>query len=147
MSNDTRRILDMLAAGTISAAEAEELLSALGAANAPKAPTPTPASPPGRFLRISVERPATDGARERKVNIRVPVTVMKSGLRLGALLRGFKDDRNGLGQRISERLRARGLDIDFDHLDPADLDAILQDVGEMTVDVDDGRARIRLSRE
>jgi hypothetical protein len=68
-------------------------------------------------MRIEVTKPGHDGCREKKVNIRVPVAVLRSGLKPGSLMRGFKDDR--WGGRWSERLKARGLDIDFDHFDTA----------------------------
>jgi hypothetical protein len=96
-------------------------------------------------MRIEVTKPGHDGCREKKVNIRVPVAVLRSGLKLGSLMRGFKDDQ--WGGRWSERLKARGLDIDFDHFDTAQLDALLGEVGDVSIDVDDGRATVRIVRE
>ena len=60
-------------------------------------------------------------------------------------MRGFKDDQ--WGGRWSERLKARGLDIDFDHFDTTQLDALLGEVGDVSIDVDDGRATVRIVRE
>lgn len=147
MSEHRRRILDLLATGKITADEAEQLLSALPeSAPPPTAETPpNPAGPSGKYLRIEVLKPAHDGIREKKVNIRVPMTVLRSGLKLGSLMRGFKSDR--WGGRWSEHLKARGVDIDFDQFDAAQLETLLGQVGDVTIDVDDGRAKIRVVRE
>jgi hypothetical protein len=141
MNDHRRRILDMLAAGKITADEAEQLLNALPESEAKADAAP---SVPPQYLRIEVRKPARDGQRERKVNLRVPVAVVKSGLKLGSLMRGFKDDRWG---RWSDHLRARGLDVDFDQLDATSLEALLNHAGDVTIDVDDGRAQIRVVRE
>ncbi len=142
MNDHRRRILDMLAAGKITADEAEQLLNALPESDAK--PDVAHAGPP-QYLRIEVSKPGRDGQRERKVNLRVPLAVVKSGLKLGSLMRGFKDDR--WSGRWSDHLKARGIDVDFDQLDAAGLDALLGQTGDVTIDVDDGRAQIRVVRE
>ena len=145
MREHRRRILDLLAAGKITAEEAEKLLAAL-----PADPEPNNAKTEqttGQYFRIEVLKPGDRDGRQKKVNIRVPVSVLRSGLRLGSLLHGFKDSRWGVRDRLSDHLRARGLNIDFDHLDPAELESLLTQVGDVTIDVDDGRAQIRVVRE
>jgi len=144
MNEHRRRILDMLATWKITTDEADALLSAIPKAEAPAGPDVKPAGT-GKYMRIEVTKPGHDGCREKKVNIRVPVAVLRSGLKLGSLMRGFKDDQ--WGGRWSDRLKARGLDIDFDHFDTAQLDALLGEVGDVSIDVDDGRATIRVVRE
>lgn len=142
MTEHRRRILDMLAAGKITADEADQLLNAV--------PSEAARETKGRdsgFFRIEIRRPAHDGCREKKVDIRVPVTVVRSGLKLGSLLRGFKDDRWGAGGKLGDRLRAHGLDIDWDHLDMAQLETLIGQVGDVSIDVDDGRATVRVVRE
>ena len=144
MNDDTRRILDLLAAGKVTVAEAEELLTAVKEAP-PADGQPAGSGDASRYLRIDIEKPAADGSRTRRVNLRVPIGVIRSGLRLGALLKG---DRSGIGQRITDRLKAKGLDvIDLSALDEADLEEIIGGLGELSVDVDDGRAHVRISRE
>jgi len=146
MNEHRRRILDMLAAGKINADEAEQLLSALPTADAPpvEAAGKTPPAP-GKYLRIEVVKPAHDGIREKKVNIRVPVTVLRSGLKLGSLMRGFKDDRwSGAWSRT---FKVGGMDLDLDRFDAAQLDELLAAAGDVTIDVDGGRATIRVVRE
>ena len=147
MNEHRRRILDMLAAGKITADEAEQLLSALPTPDAPPAEQAAgTTSPGGKYLRIEVVKPAHDGIREKKVNIRVPVTVLRSGLKLGSLMRGFKHDRWS-GAPWSRTFKVGGLDLDLDRFDAAQLDELLAAAGDVTIDVADGRATIRVVRE
>ncbi len=140
MSEHRRRILDMLAAGKITADEAEKLISALPDAEAPAAASAAAAEGEGKYIRIEVNKPAQYGLREKNVKIRVPMSVLKSGLKIGSLLR-FNDGR------WAERLKARGVDIDFSQLDAAQLDTLLTQVGDVSIDVDNGKATIRVVRE
>src|SRR5262249_38142999 len=101
----------------------------------------------GQFFRIEVRKPARDGHREKRGDIRVPVAGVRSGLELGSLFQGFQDYRgSGSGEPRGGR-RAPGRDIDFDHLDMAQLETLIGQVGDVSIDVDDGRATIRIVRE
>jgi len=147
MTDHRRRILDLLAAGKITADEAEQLLNALPSESSEATSEPQGREGGARFFRIEVRKPARDGQREKKVDIRVPVAVVRSGLKLGSLFRGFKDDRWTAGGKLGDRLRAHGLDIDWEHLDMAQLETLLGEVGDVSIDVDDGRATVRVVRE
>jgi hypothetical protein len=88
-TDDTRRILDMVAAGKITVDEADRLLTALAVdrstdAAAAGATTGPDARP--RWFRINIRKPAkADGHAAKHVNIRVPIAVVKGGMRLGAM--------------------------------------------------------------
>ena len=142
MSDDARRVLELLASGKVTVGEADQLLRAIGAA--PAGASPTAASPgerpPARYLRLAVQRAASDGRPEREVNIRVPLSLVRSGMRLGAMIPGY-------GEAIGERLRQRGIGLDLSKLGPADLEAVLKEMGELNVDVDQGKARVRITCE
>jgi hypothetical protein len=154
MSDDTRRILDMLAQGKITVDEADRLLGALDASSGPAStntgPTPgaAPSSPaPGdkpkpRYLRIAVQK-ATEGTGSfaKEVNIRIPLGIIRSGVRLGAVIPAFASEH------AAARMREKGFDVDLSKLDPAAIDAMLNDLGEMDIDVDGGKKKIRISCE
>ena len=164
MSDDTRRILDLLAQGKISVDDADQLLRALDAqASEPAAPQtgaerragawrsipgagmsrpPSSAESPGaRFLRIEVQRLASERHREKHLNIRVPVAIVRGGMRLAAIFPGYA------GDEITRRLRDRGIDLDLSKLDQAQLESLLTNLGEMTVDVDKGQTQVRITCE
>jgi len=137
MSDERRRILEMLAQGKITTDEAEALLRALAPGGAPA----DTGRPKPRFLRINVHKPATAGRADRDVNIRVPIAIVRSGMQLGAIIPGLA------GDHVRARLRERGLDLDLSRLDPATFEAMLNELGEMHIDVDSGRAQVRITCE
>ena len=107
--SEQRKILDMLAAGQISAEQAEKLLSALGGSSGPQFgeefPFGKPARPrsPVKLLRIHI-----DAEDEARVNVNVPIALAKfatqfipkeargelevQGIDLGALIDSLGDE-------------------------------------------------------
>jgi len=169
MSEDTRRVLDLLAQGKITVDEADRLLAAIGpvsngftaTASAAKGAA-TSEAPPPRYLRITVTRtgswPNDDGAQARRawmwpghpggrggeVSIRVPVALVRNGMRLGAMIPGFA------GAGLRTRLRERGVDVDLSKIDTQTIDQLVSEFGEMNIDVASergGKAQIRITSE
>jgi hypothetical protein len=131
MSEETRRVLEMLSQGKVSVLEAEQLLQAV------KAPPPAEDKKvEPRYFRILVNKPAHEGKKAEAVNIRVPITVVRGGLRLGALFPGM------LGKKKIQL--DNGTELDLSKVTYTDLEAMIKDIGELTVDVDgDAQVRIR----
>jgi len=134
MSEETRKVLEMLSNGKVSVQEAEQLLQAVGA---PTAPADEKKVEP-RYFRILVNKPAREGRKAESMNIRVPLTVVRGGLRLGALFPGM------LGKKKIQL--DNGTEVDLSKVTYTDLEAMIQDIGELTVDVD-GDAQVRIRRE
>jgi hypothetical protein len=142
MSDERRRVLDLLAKGKITVEEAEQLLTALGEGRAQAgAPDHEGAQGRRRYLRIMVHKAAEPFEASKDVNIRIPLPLVRSGMRLGAFIPGFS------GDRIRQHLRERGIDVDIEKLDYEQLDALLNELGEMTIDVDNGRKTVRMRYE
>jgi len=138
MSDDRRRILDLLAQGKITVDDAEQLLAAVGRAHA-DAPPSSAASP--RYLRIAIAKAASAWRPEKLVNIRVPIALVRGGMRLGAIIPALA------GGDLSRRLRERGIDVDLTKLDQAQLDELIKNVGELNLDIDSGKAQVRITCE
>jgi hypothetical protein len=81
------------------------------------------------------------GSRNKEVNIRVPLALVRSGLRLGAIIPGIA------GEKVEARLREQGLDVDLSKIDPATIESMLSELGEMNIDLDSGRAQVRITCE
>jgi hypothetical protein len=132
MSEETRKVLEMLSSGKVSVLEAEQLLQAVhapGQSGDEKKVEP-------RYFRILVNKPAQDGRKAENVNIRVPMTVVRGGLRLGSLIPGM------LAKKKIQL--PNGAELDLSNVTYADLEAMIKDIGELTVDVDgDAHVRIR----
>jgi hypothetical protein len=147
MNEEIRSILTLLAEGKISVEEAQQLMDAVNRINTPPRQLPgvsseRPNAPPSdtkvQFLRIKVNKQANDFRPEKEVNIRVPVSLMTSGMKLGSIIQGFG------GDRVQQKMRERG--IDLSQLDAARLNEVLKK-GELLLDVDDGKAHVQISCE
>ena len=133
MSEDTRRVLELLSQGKVNVQEAEQLLHALASGEAADEKKSEP-----RFFRILVSKPPRDGKKAENVNIKVPMTVVRGGLRLGALVPGL------LAQKKVQL--GNGTELDLSKVTYSDLEAMIKDIGEITVDVD-GNAQVRIRTE
>jgi hypothetical protein len=132
MSEETRKVLEMLSNGKVSVQEAEQLLQAV---SAPGQTADEKTAEP-RYFRVLVNKPAREGKRAEAVNIRVPMTVVRGGLRLGSLIPGM------LAKKKFQL--ANGSELDLSKATYTDLEAMIKDIGELTVDVDgDAQVRIR----
>lgn len=132
MSEETRKVLEMLSNGKINVQEAEQLLQAV---TAPGAGADDKKAEP-QYFRILVNKPAREGRKAEAVNIRVPMTVVRGGLRLGSLFPGM------LAKKKVQL--ANGGELDLSKVTYTDLEAMIKDIGELTVDVDgDAQVRIR----
>ena len=134
MSEETRKVLEMLSNGKISVQEAEQLLQAVAA---PVQAEERKSEP--RYFRINVNKPAREGKKAENVNIRVPMTVVRGGLRLGALFPGM------LGKKKIQL--EDGTELDLSKIHYTDLEAMIKDIGELTVDVDGDDAQVRIRCE
>jgi len=147
-TDDTRRVLDMLSQGKISVDEADRLLKAMSA----DLPSATAAGPStdttrARWIRINIHKPAKDEAhRPKDVNIRVPIAVVKGGMRLGALIGTFA------GEKAARRMKAQGLDIDLakinsdlSQMNGPEFDEFLRSLNDTNIEIDDGKAQVRIT--
>jgi hypothetical protein len=132
MSNEKKKVLEMLAEGKINPEDAERLLERLdnsggqsgheGAADTESSPgslSPTGGLP--KYLRVVVD--SSDGD---KVNIRVPLALVRTGLKLSTML----------PTEANEKLHAKG--IDLSHLGELETEELIKELRELTVDVDSG---------
>jgi SHOCT-like protein len=142
MNNDRLQVLQMLAAGQVSAEEADRLIAALDKEpSAPSAPAADVTARVPRYLRILVEEPSSGGDGSTNVNIRVPFQLLRAGVRLASLM------PNGAKDQINEALRKNGIPIDVTQLKPEDLDELVVHLGDLTIDVDEKDTKVRIFAE
>ncbi len=140
MSENRRRILEMLANGRINAGEAERLLSALeNGSIIDVAPARTFGS--SKYLRILIERePDRDHDEQTSVNIRVPLQLLRAGVKLKSLLP--EDARD----HMNEALRKKGVDFDINQFKAENLDEMLANLNDLSIDIDkkSRKAKVRI---
>jgi hypothetical protein len=144
MSDETRRVLELLSQGKISVDEADQLLRALHEqskrADVPPDNETSNVPPRPRFMRIHVHKPGKEGREDKDVNIRVPMAMIRGGMRLGTMIPGLHASMNA-------RLRERGIDVDLSKLDPALLESMLSEMGEINIDVEQSGEQVRITYE
>ena len=101
-----------------------------------------------RWIRINIQKPANDGHKAKNVNIRVPIAVVKGGMRLGAIIGTFA------GDKAARRMKAQGLDIDLakissdlSQMNGPEFDEFLRTLHETNIEIDDGKAQVRITAE
>jgi hypothetical protein len=138
MTEDRRRILDLLAEGKINADEAERLITAVGGGRPGGEAEAPPARKAPKYLRVVVDAGAGFGEPAAKVNVRIPMQLLRAGVRLGALIPG------PAREQVNAALREQGIPFDLSQIKPDNLEALIEQLGDFNVDVDDGRAKVRV---
>jgi hypothetical protein len=122
MSNDRRKILEMLAGGKITPDDAERLLSKIGGGrdeSSEERPVPDGGNRPLKYLRVLVD--SNDGD---KVNVRVPIPLVRTGLMLTTMI----------PTAASDELRKQG--VDLSGLSGLNGDELIEALRDLNVDVD-----------
>jgi hypothetical protein len=146
MNEQRRQILEMLAEGKITADEAERLINALEREE-PESPSGAGSRPKARpkYLRVLVisggdsgssGNSGADGAS--RINIRVPLQLLRAGVRLTSLI-----PPNAL-TRINAELSKSGVPIDLTELKPQHIEELIDQLDEVTIDVDDADSKIQV---
>ncbi|MFE3455205.1 hypothetical protein ACFXJ8_40435 [Nonomuraea sp. NPDC059194] len=137
MNEQRKDILDMLAEGKITAEEAEQLLAAFEP-DQPPAASRSDARPKGKakYLRVMVD--TVEDGEPGRINVRVPLQLLRAGVRLAALI-----PPQAL-ERVNDELNRSGVPLDLTQLKPEQLEALVEHLDEMTVEVDQPDAKVRV---
>jgi hypothetical protein len=142
MNEHRRQVLAMLSEGKISADEAERLISALeqpagrpsdsdsaqGVKNRPK------------YLRVQVDSEEGGHNGPTKVNVRVPMQLLRAGVKLASLL-----PAQAL-QRANHAMHEQGIPIDLTQIKAENLEELVEQLNDLSVDVDqtDERTKVKV---
>lgn len=143
MSENQRKILEMLANKDISIDEAHRLLSVLepeGRTLGSTLEAETTAKTKPKYLRVTVQ-PGPEHEHDddaERVNVRVPMSLIRSGMRFTSVLPPEARDK------INGALREKGMDFDMRNLKPEDLDQIIEAMSDLEVNVESGKEVVRV---
>jgi hypothetical protein len=146
MNENRRQILNMLAASKITAEEAERLIAALESSGSPGAENTVGTASShstgnggrsdtlknhAKYLRVLVE--AEQGANGNKgpvsVNIRVPMKLLRAGVRLASLIPAQAH------QHLDEALSQHGVPLTLSQIKPENLEELIDHLEDLTIDV------------
>lgn len=136
MNQERLKILEMLAAGKITATEAEKLIAAIENSDN-KAEAQSLKKPLPKYLKIEVKSSSEDEDSEN-VNIRIPIQLIKSGIKIASLL------PKGVNDKVSVALNEKGIDLDINKLKPEDFDELLLQLQDLSIDVDSKKDKVRI---
>jgi Asp-tRNA(Asn)/Glu-tRNA(Gln) amidotransferase B subunit len=138
MNEQPRQVLQMLAEGKITADEAERLIDALEREQ--------PESPPGimsrpkprpKFLRLVVVDNSA-GDQSSRIDVRVPLQLLRAGVRLITLV-----PPQAL-TKVNAELAKSGVPIDLTELKPQQLEELIDQLDEVTLDVNDPDSKVQV---
>jgi hypothetical protein len=142
MNEDRRQILQMLSEGKINADEAERLLGALERAGSPPAAIGSTSTPNrAKYLRVLVDSEEIGEKGPTKVNIRVPMQLLRAGVRLASLIPVEARDE------VNAAMVKQGVPFDINQLKPENLEELVEHLNDLTVDVNDGRTTVKVFAE
>lgn len=134
MSTERKKVLEMLANGKITVEEAERLLTAISQ----DGPSPSSSGGTGKpkYLRVLVE-PSSGQLEGDRVNIRVPLNLIRAGLKWAALIPKHQQNR------VNEALQQQGIELDLNKIKPEDLEDLIVQLNDLQVDVE-GKEKVRI---
>lgn len=138
MKENRRQILEMLKEGSVSVEEAERLMSAVDEENQHSHQKSSENSPKPKYLRILVESEDDYPDHPTKVNIRVPMQLLRAGVRLASLI------PVQARKHVNEHLKEHGMEMDLSQLTPENLEELVDHLKELTVDVDEKNNKVRI---
>ena len=141
MSENQKKILQMLAEGKISVAEAERLLSLIGTDKETRSESnraTSQATPRYLYVVVEPKAGATPEHRHGKVNVRVPFGLIRAGVKLATLIPPDAADK------VNDAMKEKGMSFDMRHLKPEDIEELIVALhdSEVNVDTDDETVKI-----
>jgi Asp-tRNA(Asn)/Glu-tRNA(Gln) amidotransferase B subunit len=137
MNEQRTDVLDLLAEGKITAQQAEQLIVALERSQQPAASSHDlqPRNKP-KYLRLMVD--TVENGEPGRINVRVPLQLLRAGVQLVALVPPRALDR------ANAELDKSGVPIDLKQLKPEQLEALVEHLDEVTLEVDQPDTKMRV---
>ncbi|MFF2847770.1 hypothetical protein ACFVT5_15865 [Streptomyces sp. NPDC058001] len=139
MNEQRRQVLEMLVEGKITAGEAERLIDALEREQpeSPRAAASRP-KPRPKYLRVMVNSVDDSGDGSSRVNVQIPLQLLRAGVRLASLI-----PPQAL-TKVNAELNKSGVPIDLTEIKPQHIEDLIEQLADVNIDVDDPEATVRV---
>jgi hypothetical protein len=137
MNEERKRILALLADGKITVDEAERLLDVVDGSAAREAPAAGKLNGAPKYFRVEVDA-REPGDSPTKVNVRVPMQLLRAGVGLSALIPPTAREE------VNAAMAREGIPFDINQLKPENLEELIEHLSYFTVDVDNENAKVRV---
>jgi len=134
MSDEKRKILEMLSRGKITAEEAEKLLDAVEPESLSQESIDEEFP---RYLYVRVD--PKEGSKSRdQVKVTVPLALLRAGLNFASLL------PQEAREEVEKAMENKGFDFDFKDIKKGDIDSLLTALQELEVNVETAENTVRI---
>jgi hypothetical protein len=137
MSNEKRKILEMLAEGKISTDDAERLLSALGEQPPDESKGPKDPKRP-KYLHVLVNGDGSAHGGRENVNIKIPLGLLRAGMKFKSLI------PEKARAKVNAHLDEHGVDFDLNDMDAEKLEVFLNALTETSIDIDSNKETVKI---
>jgi hypothetical protein len=145
MTENQKKILEMLAESKISVNDAYRLLNVIdseerGQDKTAKTEPETKVRP--KYLRVTVTPGEGDASAKGnlfqngnvgRVNVRIPMSLIRAGIKVKSLVPAEAMDK------VSQALREKGIDFDMRGVKSEDIEELVEALGDMQIDVEGGK--------
>jgi hypothetical protein len=134
MNENHKKILEMLAENKISVDDAYRLLNTIDSAESRQEGTPktrTAIKDKPKYLRVTiVPDPEHEHSKDvDRVNVRVPMSLIRSGIKLTSLIPTEARDK------VDGALKDKGIDFNTRNMKPEDIEELIESLSELEVDI------------
>ncbi|MFA5054838.1 MAG: hypothetical protein WC562_01520 [Dehalococcoidia bacterium] len=134
MSENRKKILEMLAENKISVDDAYRLLNTIDSAEGGRESTPksgTAVKDKPKYLRVTI---LPDPEHEKsqdvdRVNVRVPMSLLRAGIKLTSLI------PTEAREKVDGALKDKGIDFNTRNMKPEDIEELIESLSELEVDI------------
>ncbi len=134
MADNRKKILEMLEKKKISADEAYRLLSAVDAKEGVQEENEGSKAPKAnhKYLRVTITPGENQDSSDHpeRVNVRVPMSLVRAGVKLTALIPPETLDK------ANKALHDKGINFDVRSIKPDDIEDLIEALGDMEIDIE-----------
>jgi len=138
MSENRKRILEMVAENKITVDEAVRLLELIE-----EPVTVSPAKKTPKYLRVTL-KPSAEGKADadfERINVRVPLALVRAGVKLTSLI------PNEAADKVDAALKEKGIGFNLRNIKGDDIEQLVEALSDLEVDIEGGKGKINVYAE
>jgi hypothetical protein len=138
MAENKKKILEMVTENKISVDEAERLLKLVD-----EPETDSKVKKLIKYLRVTV-KPSSEsrsGTDVERVNVRVPLALIRAGVKLTSLVPGEVADK------VDAAMKEKGINFNLRNLKEEDIEQLVEALSDLEVDIEGGKGKVNIYTE
>jgi hypothetical protein len=143
MTNNRKKILDMLAQDKISVDEANRLLELTGQPEEERVEeVPGYGKKKPKYLRVVIKPTEnTTGGEFERVNVRVPMSLIRAGVKFSSLI------PDNAANQVDSALKEKGINFNVRNIKDEDIEQLLEALSDLEVDIEGGQGKVNVFTE